>query len=139
MKKTDTMEPFLEIKKKCLTSYYRQKITSSVELRHTASHSVGVKFFSECGTAAEGDRLETSLCRGLRPGTPVRFQVQLQVITCPVGRDLNESFDIYPVGVNEALTVQLQVSCQCPCDQVDNAVKVGELFLWRWHLQPEFK
>lgn len=72
-------------------------ISSSVEMKDTASSAVKVKYFSKClGT---GPLIETSKCDGLKVGTKVEFIAEIEVTSCPENRsEWNQRFDIYPVS-----------------------------------------
>ncbi|KOC60198.1 Integrin beta-PS [Habropoda laboriosa] len=91
-------------------------ISSSVEMKDTASSAVKVKYFSKClGT---GPLIETSKCDGLKVGTKVEFTAEIEVTSCPENRsEWNQKFDIYPVGINETLTVNLEMLCDCECER----------------------
>ncbi|XP_006623005.1 integrin beta-PS [Apis dorsata] len=91
-------------------------ISSSVEMKDTASSAVKVKYFSKClGT---GPLIETSKCDGLKVGTKVEFTAEIEVTSCPENRsEWKQKFDIYPVGINETLTVNLEMLCDCECER----------------------
>jgi protocadherin alpha len=71
-------------------------ISSSVEMKDTASSAIRVKYFSSClGT---GPAIETSKCDRLKVGTKVDFIAEIQVTRCPANRsEWKQKFDIYPV------------------------------------------
>lgn len=51
------------------------------------------------------------------------FQAEVLVKACPEDpREWKQTFTIYPVGINEAMTVDLEMLCSCPCEQEDNVV-----------------
>jgi integrin beta 1 len=91
-----------------------QKITSSVEMKDTASGSVKVTYWSKC----LGDtRMQTSKCDGLKVGDVVAFETEIVVTSCPAdAKDRLQTFQIYPVGVGEALTIDLEMLCTCDCE-----------------------
>jgi hypothetical protein len=41
----------------------------------------------------------------------------MQVNKCPKGNNFEEVIEFFPVGVNEVVTVGLDVICQCGCDE----------------------
>jgi len=71
-------------------------ISSSVEMKDTASSAIRVKYFSSClGT---GPAIETSKCDRLKVGTKVDFIAEIEVTRCPANRsEWKQKFDIYPV------------------------------------------
>ncbi|KAL1138060.1 hypothetical protein AAG570_009755 [Ranatra chinensis] len=92
------------------------KITSSVEFKDNASDKLKVTYFSKC-LQGNGPLLETSKCDGLKVGTEVGFEAEIEVKSCPTNKsEWNQIFQIYPVGINESLTVNLEMICDCPCE-----------------------
>lgn len=71
-------------------------ISSSVEMKDTASSAIKVKYFSSC---LGGPAVETSKCDGLKVGTKVEFIAEIEVTSCPANRsEWKQKFDIYPVN-----------------------------------------
>jgi protocadherin alpha len=91
------------------------KISSSVEMKDNASGNIKIKYYSTClGTT----RMETNKCDELKVGDVVSFETEIVVTSCP--QDPSEwfqTFRIYPVGINESLTIDLEMLCSCPCEQ----------------------
>ncbi|KAJ8669749.1 hypothetical protein QAD02_001008 [Eretmocerus hayati] len=91
-------------------------ITSSVELKDTASNYVNIRYFSNCLDG--GPMVEKNKCDGLKVGNKVEFTAEILVPACPQNRsEWNQKFLIYPVGVNESLTVNLEMICDCDCEK----------------------
>lgn len=91
------------------------KISSSVEMKDTASSAIKVRYLSSC--LNDGPPIETSKCDGLKVGTKVEFIAEIEVTSCPDNRtEWKQKFDIYPVGINETLTVNLEMLCDCECE-----------------------
>lgn len=97
------------------------KITSAVEMKDNAGSNIQVTYYSSC----LGDKKEkTHICKGLKVGTNVTFEVGIEVTSCPKDpNEWNQTFQIYPVGLNEALTVHLEMICECDCEKPWNEVK----------------
>ncbi|UYV76265.1 ITGB1 [Cordylochernes scorpioides] len=93
------------------------KITSSVVLTDNLEDKsyVKVSYYSSC----LGDKKEkTQVCKGLKVGTHVKFEAQIEVLRCPEDASKwNQTFIIYPEGLNEGLTVNLEMVCDCPCEK----------------------
>ncbi|KAG4070030.1 hypothetical protein HA402_013690 [Bradysia odoriphaga] len=52
---------------------------------------------------------------GLRAGDVLNFNAEVIVTECPPDpKDWFQTFQIYPVGINESLTVDLEMRCSCP-------------------------
>ncbi|KAL1446150.1 hypothetical protein WDU94_012367, partial [Cyamophila willieti] len=96
------------------------RISSSIEMKDTASSAVKVTYYSKC-LDATGPTKKTHKCDGLKGGTVVQFEVDIEVTACPANRnEWNQTFHIYPVGINETLKVDLEMQCECPCEQPDH-------------------
>ncbi|XP_055305267.1 integrin beta-PS isoform X2 [Sitodiplosis mosellana] len=97
------------------------KISSSVEMKDTASNAIKVTYYSSC--LGGGAPVATSKCDGLRVGDVVSFQAEIVVTECPQDESQwKQTFNIYPVGINESLTVDLEMLCGCPCEKEKNEV-----------------
>lgn len=97
------------------------KITSSVELKDNATSNIRVSYYSTCmGVKRE----ETSICKGLKVGSTVNYDVILEVTSCPrKPSDYNQTIQIYPVGLNDALIIDLEIICECDCEKPWNEEK----------------
>ncbi|XP_014241511.1 integrin beta-PS isoform X2 [Cimex lectularius] len=96
------------------------KITSSIEMKDTASSAVKVTYLSNC-LDTDGPLQKTNKCDGLKVDSEVTFQALVEVKSCPPNRkDWKQTFSIYPVGINESLTVHLEMQCDCPCENPGN-------------------
>lgn len=85
-------------------------------MRDTASSAIKVTYYSNC-LDRNGQPKQTNKCDGLKVGTVVSFQAEILVTSCPPNRkEWNQTFQIYPVGINESLTVELTMQCDCPCE-----------------------
>ncbi|XP_037042431.1 integrin beta-PS-like [Bradysia coprophila] len=94
---------------------YTQNDTLStlITMQDTASSAVGVKYYSSC--LRYSHPIESSTCDGLTAGDVVNFQAAVIVTECPSDpKDWFQTFQIYPVGINESLTVDLEMRCGCP-------------------------
>ncbi|XP_014230256.1 integrin beta-PS [Trichogramma pretiosum] len=94
-------------------------ISSSIEMKDTASSNVNLKYYSSC---LGGPMVETNKCDGMKVGNKVEFTVEVEVPACPENRsEWNQKFLIYPVGINESLTVNLEMICDCDCERPDTS------------------
>lgn len=92
------------------------KISSSVEMRDTSSNNVQVQYYSAC--LGDGPATLTSKCDKIQVGDVVSFTAEITVISCPKDpKDWVTAFQIYAVGINESLTVDLTMLCDCPCEK----------------------
>ena len=84
-------------------------------MKDNAPSFIKVSYYSKC----LGAKLtHTSKCDGLKVGNIVTFETEIIVTSCPVDpKEWKQSFNIYSVGINESLTVDLELFCSCPCEQ----------------------
>jgi integrin beta 1 len=77
-------------------------------MKDSASGSVKVTYFSKC---LGNERMQTNTCKGLKVGDVVQFETEIVVTSCPADlKERNQTFQIYPVGVGESLTVNLETN-----------------------------
>lgn len=95
-----------------------QKITSAVELKDNAAPYIKMTYASEC---LSGRKEKTNICKGLRVGDNVEFDITLMVESCPKNRaDWKQQIKVYPVGLNDALYIDLEILCECDCEKEEN-------------------
>jgi integrin beta 1 len=83
-------------------------------MKDTASGSVKVTYWSKC---LGETRMQTNKCDGLKVGDMVAFETEIVVSSCPADiKDRKQTFQIYPVGVGEAMTIDLEMICTCGCE-----------------------
>uniref|UniRef100_A0A1Q3FMG1 Integrin beta n=1 Tax=Culex tarsalis TaxID=7177 RepID=A0A1Q3FMG1_CULTA len=92
------------------------KISSSVEMKDNRTDSlIDVKYYSTC---LDGVRKQRNKCDGLKVGDLVQFDAEITLLKCPENpREWNQVLQIYPVGIGESLTVDIEMLCSCPCEQ----------------------
>ena len=84
-------------------------------MKDNAPSFIKVNYYSKC---LGKKRTLTSKCDGLKVGTIVTFEIEILATSCPVlSKDWKQSFKIYTVGINETLTVDLELLCSCPCEE----------------------
>ncbi|KAL7744462.1 hypothetical protein ACLKA6_001839 [Drosophila palustris] len=91
------------------------KISSTVEMKDNATGDVKITYYSSCLT--NGPLTKTNKCSGLKVGDKVTFTANITVTKCPTNpRDWNQVIQIYPVGINESMIIDLEMLCTCPCE-----------------------
>ena len=96
-----------------------EAITSTIEMKDNATGNVRVSYFSSC--LNDGPPRQTNKCSGLKVGTRVMFTAKIEVVKCPKDpREWKQKFQIYPVGINESVIVDLEMICQCNCEKPGN-------------------
>lgn len=92
-----------------------QSITEEIELKDNATSHVQLTYHSGC---VNEKRKETNVCRGLKVGSTVSFDIDIEVKSCPKRpSEYNQTIQIYPVGLNEALLIDLEIVCECDCEK----------------------
>ncbi|XP_069966730.1 integrin beta-PS isoform X2 [Bactrocera oleae] len=92
-----------------------QQISSSIEMRDNATGDVKITYYSACRSG--GPKVPTSKCDGLHVGDAVEFKIFIRLTSCPKNpRDWRQIIQIYPVGINESLIIDLKMLCGCECD-----------------------
>ncbi|XP_073833072.1 position-specific antigen beta subunit myospheroid isoform X2 [Musca autumnalis] len=96
------------------------KISSSIEMKDNATSHVKITYHSTC---LNGDtELATSKCDGLKVGDIVTFNAKIVVTSCPADpAEWKQTIQIYPVGINESLVVDLEMLCSCDCERPGSA------------------
>ncbi|XP_076460405.1 integrin beta-1-like [Babylonia areolata] len=91
------------------------KITSFVQLKtENVGKNVSVKFFSRCFGQ---DEKQTDTCENLKIGENVTFSAEVTVTQCPKDRkEWKQGLSIYPAGLAERLSVELDIICECECE-----------------------
>ncbi|XP_076250227.1 position-specific antigen beta subunit myospheroid isoform X1 [Rhynchophorus ferrugineus] len=94
-----------------------EQISSSVEMKHNASSAVSIRFFTKCLNAT-GASVNTNKCGNIKVGDMINFKIDLEVLKCPkLKKDRTQTIQIYPVGINESLIIDLEMLCGCNCEQ----------------------
>lgn len=97
-----------------------KKITSAIELKDNATSDVSITYTSAC----LGNRKEqTNVCKGLRVGDEVVFDLKIQLESCPSNRnEWNQTIKINPIGLKDALYIDLHMICDCECERDWNSI-----------------
>lgn len=81
-------------------------------MKDNAPSGISVKYYSSCIYDRESER---SRCYGLKSGDIASFQADIAFTECPSNpKDWSRKFQIYPIGVDESLTIDLEMLCNCP-------------------------
>ncbi|XKL66192.1 hypothetical protein PGB90_009612 [Kerria lacca] len=104
-----------------ITEQYNE-ITSSVELYHShLGEHLKLKYYSKCLNSIESPLTETNKCNGLKINNTLEFEIDIEQISCPTKKaDMNHQFFIWPVGVDERVTVNVSMQCDCECEKQEH-------------------
>lgn len=112
--------------------FFSQAITSSIEMREKGlGNYLRLRYYSQCLNKT-GPLIETNKCDGLKVGKTVKFEIEIELLACPPDRkDWNHRFYIYPVGISENVTVDVEMQCDCNCQYPGHPVSEEGLRLVR--------
>lgn len=97
-----------------------KKITSTIELKDNATSDVSITYTSSCLSARKE---QTNVCKGLRVGDQVVFDLKIQLESCPSNRnEWNQTIKVYPIGLKDALYIDLHMICDCGCEREWNSI-----------------
>lgn len=101
-----------------------EQISSTVEMKDNATSTVKIKYYSKCLNNTS-DEKQTNKCSKIKVGDIVTFKIEIEVTSCPKDpKDWKQTLQIYPVGINESLIVDLEMLCSCPCEHKGNEVSI---------------
>ncbi|CAK9831191.1 Integrin beta-PS [Anthophora retusa] len=94
-----------------------EKLVNCITMTDNAPSIIDVKYFSRC-LDEKAELKERQECGGLRVGNVVEFEVVLQATECPENpNEWQKSMQIKPRGINESLTIEVNITCDCPCER----------------------
>lgn len=97
-----------------------KKITSTIELKDNSTSDVTIVYESSCLNSIKE---RTNVCKGLRVGDSVSFDLTITLNSCPNNSsEWNQTILVYPVGLTDALYIDLSMICSCDCEQPWNKV-----------------
>ncbi|XP_014480334.1 PREDICTED: integrin beta-PS-like isoform X1 [Dinoponera quadriceps] len=97
-----------------------EKLVDTLTLIDTAPKMIDIKYFSKCLNKT-GDLLERRQCEGLRVHNDIEFEIVLKVTECPTDpKDWKQTVNIKPRDLNESLTIDVEIMCDCPCEKLGN-------------------
>jgi protocadherin alpha len=92
------------------------KISGSVELKAEGNEDIIVNFKARC--IGQHSWKDTAKCDGVGIAQNVTYEVSVEVKSCPADRSQwKRTFQIYPVGLTEKLTINLELNCECDCER----------------------
>lgn len=85
-------------------------------MKDDANDFVTIKYFTKC--LGGSISTETNKCNDLKVGEPIEFQVEITAVSCPeYPAERNQLVKIYPVGIDEALVLDVELLCNCDCEK----------------------
>ncbi|XP_071803361.1 integrin beta-1-like [Asterias amurensis] len=90
------------------------KITSKVQISDNAPENLAVTYTSRC--LNEAPNPGSKVCLGLKLGEVVSFDVTVEATSCHDNTE--QSFNIGPIGFEEALEISVVVTCSCDCEDL---------------------
>ncbi|XP_018335576.1 integrin beta-PS isoform X1 [Agrilus planipennis] len=97
-----------------------QQISSSVELKDNATSNIKINYYSKCLNSTGPDK-KTNKCENIKVGDIVNFRLDIELTECPKDpREWYQTLQVYPIGLNESLIIDLEMLCSCPCERPGN-------------------
>lgn len=85
----------------------------------TSSGSIKIDYFTKCTGTVEQELRE---CKDLRKRPKLEFTAVVKAVSCPSDKKLwTQTIEIKPSSLTETLKLDVEIVCQCPCDQEGNA------------------
>ncbi|XP_071812083.1 integrin beta-1-B-like [Apostichopus japonicus] len=92
------------------------EITETVEIADDAPKNLQLKITANCGDDVRDEN--SKVCSGINLGREVTFEIEITAQGCMPDGATNQSFIIYPIGLDEQLTVHVDVYCECTCENI---------------------
>lgn len=95
-----------------------KNISTSVELViEDKPDNVHLEIWSNCGQEGDQQR-QTSIC-GFQGKAVIPFNIRLRLLNCTkVGKNVDHKIRIGLLNKNEAIEIDFQEYCQCPCERM---------------------
>lgn len=109
-----------------------EKLTNTITMTHNDTGPLELKYFTKC-LNRDGPLQERKECSGVRVDTTLEFEVKIKAVDCPQKmEDWHRTIEIKPMGVNEAVIIEVELHCDCECSRpgheqyVANSTKCDE-------------
>ena len=90
-----------------------EEITSSIQVMANSPPDVNVTFSTTCEQSVKPNQ-----CANVPLGTPVTFTAELNIAKCLDSDEGPKTVSIFPIGLNENLTISVESACDCECQQI---------------------
>lgn len=77
-----------------------------------------MKYFSKCTGDVEK---ETRTCERIEFDKEIEFTAAISLTKCPENETSNTQIQIRPQGIQDTLTINVKILCECPCEKPDHA------------------
>lgn len=85
----------------------------------TSSGSIKIDYFTKCTGTEEQEIRE---CKDLRKRPKLEFTAVIKAVNCPNDKKLwKQTIEIKPSSLTETLKLDVEIMCECPCDQQGNS------------------
>lgn len=84
-------------------------------MKDNSTKTMDVKYYSKC---LGGHLQNTKKCDKIKVGDEIQFEIEITATSCDTNR--YQTMKIYPVGINESLTIDIELICECACDRPDH-------------------
>lgn len=85
-------------------------------MKDNVTNAIKITYRSSCLNG--GAEVVTNKCEKLKVGDNVTFSAEIVLTQCPADpKDWFQTINIYPVGINESLIIDLEMLCGCACER----------------------
>lgn len=84
-------------------------------MKDNATSAFRINYYSTCGGTQMN---KTNKCQQLENGQAVEFEIEITATKCPENRaDWTQVIQIYPVGLDESMIIEVTMLCDCECER----------------------
>lgn len=81
-------------------------------MKDNATENLNLNYFSRC---LGGPLRNTKKCDAIKVGNQVQFEITITATSCLT--DHHQTLKIYPIGIDEALILDIDIICSCECER----------------------
>ncbi|GFS27102.1 integrin beta [Elysia marginata] len=103
--------------KEIIEKKYKEMI-SEVTMRHSDVEGVDIKIKAKSDSC---ERKDTNVCKGIKIGQRVDFEVEVLVTSCPPEGNIKRTVEIYPGSLSkDKMILEIETHCECKCALDEN-------------------
>lgn len=91
-------------------------------MKDNATGAVKIKYYTKCLNASAPENA-TNRCEDIKVGNLIEFRLEVLLTECPKDPSKwKQTIQVYPIGLNESLIIDLEMLCSCPCEHPGDPV-----------------
>lgn len=92
-------------------------MAAEIEIDSSLPEQLRIRYFSKCLNLSSPLN-ETRKCQGLKINDSIEFELDIELLECPNNTaEWNQQFDIHTRRIDEKMTVNLKMLCDCECNE----------------------